>query len=143
MGIRIHKMLGYGLTNVQTEGYYLNDPRFNPEGIMSRDIRDYQDEEKFSAQKYIDWLQRKYDALEEEHGDREIDAVSRKIDYGWEIDAVNRHINGRNHWDVHSSFVHEIEYGIPNVFCIVPPMSYDQWYRYDDMLETGKSFSSL
>ena len=37
MGIRIHKILGYGLTNViaDTDNWDLrNDPRFNPEGYL-------------------------------------------------------------------------------------------------------------
>lgn len=37
MGIRIHKILGYGLTNVKSESYRIQDKRFNPNGIFGLD----------------------------------------------------------------------------------------------------------
>ena len=50
MGIRIHKVMGYGLTNVVCKKEKIVDPRFNPQGYLRSDSE--RQEEKWTFEKF-------------------------------------------------------------------------------------------
>lgn len=123
MGIRIHKTMGYGLSNLKfkkKEPWIIKDERINPEGMLGRNE---DREEKYTVENYQKWLRKKL----EKYG---------KDDWDFEQLGI--------HWELHSStvkplelyecFVHDGEYGLPKVINIVPYRC-PQWKRYADDID--------
>ncbi len=114
MGIRIHRMLGYGLVDVQCEKYNIVDERFNPNGIL---MVDHEDRDAFDKKKYLSYC--------------------KNNNTGFEFDLVLEilHLKKRtNRWTWYNSFKHDGEYGMPNVICIVPACCPD-WQQYDNIID--------
>lgn len=132
MGIRIHKILGYGLTDVKTDpenGLEITDERFNPRGwfggYMGDD--DFNEEEHFSREGFLKYIEEKHDAMDKDDFDR--------MDYFLlKQDLEERHAEGRKYWDVYTSVVWDGEFGEPNIMLFVPPGS-DDWQRYDNIID--------
>lgn len=54
MGIRVHKMLGWGLTDVEVDGYRVTDQRINPKGIVADRWAD--DGRKWTTDDLLAWM---------------------------------------------------------------------------------------
>lgn len=130
MGTRIHKMLGYGLTDVKTNSndcYRFRDGRLNRTGILRADWDEQQS--RWTLEAYKDWLQDRRDNLGED-----VDFLYR-TDLGWErhhvadAQAPNRRV------EISDCFIHQPEFGLPNVLCCIPICERNNWYRYDDMID--------
>ncbi len=122
MGIRIHKILGYGLTNVKhtgTSSCQIADPRFNPNGYMGVDYEER--EERWTMEGYKIFLQNKYEEMKDsnEFG---------SFNYLMEKECIKSEY-------LHRSITYDAEFGLSNVFCLTPASQINQWYRYDDMLD--------
>lgn len=113
MGIRINKVLGYGLTNVQTQDDEIIDPRFSKKSILNDDEDSY-----YSINNYITWLEQKKN---EEN----------KFEICLEIKSLEDFKDS----DLDRCFVHGTEYMNPKVFCCIPACCYSQWSRHDDMID--------
>jgi hypothetical protein len=115
MGIRIKRMLGYGLVDVKCEQYRIVDERFNPDSVL---FADYQErEEEFNKEKYL--------AFCEKHSD------------GFEFDLILEIMELKKkdcRWDYYDSFKHDGEYGLPHVLCILPACCPD-WYQHDNIID--------
>lgn len=117
MGIRVHKTLGYGLSDVKTEegaGWRLADERINAE-CPALNFRSGPIEE------YKEWLEEQREA-----GDIEIDL---------ELSFLREPEPGDPHFDLDSAVIHNGEFGLPNVLCIVPPTYQRKWSRFDDTMD--------
>lgn len=112
MGIRVHKVIGYGLTDVKVENNKVVDERINPESPFLQSEKSRLDLE------YQDYLK----SL--------VNGDDKNIAFEAELELKDVHKN----WYATDSFIHEIEYGLPNVLCFVPASCQD-WKRYDDIID--------
>jgi hypothetical protein len=139
MGIRVHKMIGYGVANLKyrrnKKGHVvMTDPRIDWDAydkmVDSRYDRD--------MEKFIGWM--------EQHS-AEIDALAAKerptrtdpYEYTkWEVATLTGVLKDsprRHHYDFLRCIQHGTEYMLPRVMLFIAPTMADQWYRYDDTLD--------
>ena len=128
MGIRINKVLGYGLTNVKTKGEYneiLDDSRINPHGFFAMRAEDK--EENFSDEGFDAYL----DAHAEDPDDVMNDlSVLRHLRERERLDKPHNYRTGIFH-----RLIYDSEFGMPNVMVFQPPVFGSEWSRYDDMID--------
>ena len=125
MGIRIHKILGYGLTDLVE-----NDPRFNKNSLYFD-----QESDKTTRENYLNWLKNEFPFFSEEKD-------FEKFDLKKEI----KEVEDNPRWNVTDSVFYCTEFGLPNVITIVPCVSrkedtFCSWYRYDDPIDYAESES--
>lgn len=116
MGIRIHKVLGYGLVDVKTKSGKIIDKRFNPDCHLVDKTKE--EDLGNSKEKYLKYCE------------ENLNNVSDSYDIKWEI----KHLNDSN-WDVYDSITYQSEFGLPNVLCFTPAHYQKHWKRYDDILD--------
>jgi hypothetical protein len=114
MGIRVHKFLGYGLTDL-TPGYR-SDPRVNWDSPLLPT-----GDESPTAGDYWTWLEARRGAV----GDK----FSFSLDW-----ALLRHDEKRRGADLYGCAVYEHEYGLKEVLAL-RPVTKDDWARFDDDLD--------
>lgn len=109
MGQRIHKVLGYGLTDVATGDYAIVDPRINAESFLFGlgDAR--------AELSYDQWLTGRYPD--------DFDAVLER-----------RMLGTTGAESAYRTVTWEAEYGLPNVL-VVSPADEPRWHRYDDPID--------
>lgn len=117
MGIRVHKLMGYGLTDVKSEKYSIKDPRVNPQGI----IADH--EGVFAAADYMTFLKKQVMR-------KDIDTWNAAFEHG-----VLKSLKTKKDADVRRSFVYDGEYGLDNVLVVVPFSQFPEWFRYNDTID--------
>lgn len=117
MGIRIHKFLGYGLTDVENDGYWPTDPRINAK-VLSDLMWDQ------SSKEYIEWLDQKYTDADIVRGEWNLDRFIVR-DYGEEK---------LKDFSFSDCFAYQGEYGMPNVL-VLKPLSMNDWSRFDDAID--------
>jgi len=113
MGIRIHKMLGYALTNVEadTNKWEITDPRFNKEGYMFD-----REENKFSVDGFKAYLTKQILAATDEENERfDLRLILRALEDNKD-DMFSRPIHG-----LHECIEYDMEFGESEVFLVVPP----------------------
>lgn len=113
MGIRIRKVMGYGLTDVETSDQEITDTRINPESPLLRC--------ETSLKEYLKYLKGKecFEARMEESVIHDGSVTER---------------------DLHSVLTWDPEYGMPNVLVITPLGYRREWIRYDDSLDYEEHF---
>lgn len=119
MGIRIHKILGYGI-DVKLDQYTLIDDRFNVDAL------DWERLESLSKEDYIEFLKKKQEELDDKDTDKYAIAIDMHFLYK------------QDKFDATKSIVCNFEYGL-NYISIVPPTQVDRWYRYDDVIDYYES----
>lgn len=112
MGIRIRKMLGYGLFDLKHKGGKLVDPRLNEDSILNN----IYDNDKYNKKLLLKYFKSKNKGFE--------------IDLHFDIAGLTK-----SDWTPRDSFVRSVEGGMPNVLCIIPPSLYKEWFRYDDVID--------
>lgn len=121
MGIRIHVMMGYGLTDLECEqDGRITDPRINPDGWLLSDD-DYRDD-KYTMRKFRNHVQRE---LRLSGSKNNPDYTDNMIYLNYCKDKV----------DIHECIQHDSEFGLPNVLCLIPPGLVPKWSRRDDTLD--------
>lgn len=125
MGIRVHKVLGYGLTDVKTRKYKIADGRINRESVLL----DYDSKAKLDD--YIAWLQVKYatDTEKMSHFNMDMWLFKERQDEDW-----NGWHDKTGAFDPRSLIHHGIEYMLKNVL-LVRPLSCKDWQRHDDPID--------
>lgn len=120
MGIRVHKQMGYGLTDIEYEGERITDPRINPE---SKFFSDYYD---VKVEDYVAWLKERLKAKEEDplHYLNTDAFVIRDL-----VESA-----GLRKPDFHDCFAYDPEFGKANVF-VLTPLGMLGWRRYDDPID--------
>lgn len=111
VGIRINKVIGYGLDDVATENYEITDPRINPDSPLLTGVDKDGDD-------YWTFLEKAAEAGDEDAGH---DLLMRKM-------LTDREADTR--WLV----THQAEYGLPNVL-VVRPVGFPDWHRHDDPID--------
>ena len=120
MGIRIHKLLGYGLSDVVAEEYDIQDSRFNLEdGYFAYDA--YEQEEKFTYANFIQHLKK---VMEEDKQRKGISMLSFEI-HDFETEKKKKNIYDLIH--------HNGEFGLPNV--VLFQTGAKDWSRYDNIID--------
>lgn len=124
MGIRIHKMLGYGLNDVKydTKNWKIIDSRFAETGYFGMGCENYTDEG------FDEYLNSVIEASTDEfhklsivqHGRKEARAKTGQYSYK---DSINHCV------------IHEPEFGLDNVVLFIPPYFGKDWRRYDDIID--------
>jgi len=106
MGIRIHKCIGYGLIDVKTKNNEIVDDRFYEFGAGINI-----DDNSWCKTDFIKYL--KYNSSCQ----------------------LNIHLLSQlKHLELSDSLIYEPEYGIDNIFLIIPP-GYNDWQRYDNIID--------
>lgn len=108
MGIRVHKAIGYGLTDVAFKGsphYCSADPRLNPEAFSKVAAGD------LDASAYRDWL-----------------LTQTLPQAAMEVADVESHCLGSG---LSQRIVYDAENGLGSVLLVIPVAMYEEWRRYD------------
>lgn len=121
MGIRIRKAMGYALTDVKTEELTLVDTRFNKK--FKEELQGYGFYDNYDIKNYIQFLKKQ--EIEKPSWLR--DDISLKI----ELSMASR----IKKWTANNCILYNPEYGLDNVFCIIPPLRCEDYTRYDDALD--------
>jgi len=126
VGIRIHKALGYALTDVKCKDHEIIDDRFNPKGYMHQRF-DEDEEEKFTLDGYIEFCKVICD------GKIQGESFSALIEY----QACERLKEWQDsyRWSPYNTIIHDTEGGLSNVCLIIPPGNFKDWRRYDDLID--------
>lgn len=128
MGIRINKVLGYGLTDIKTTGKYneiLDDSRINMKGYFGSD--DYGKEDNFTDDGFDAYL----DAHKEDPDDIMNDlSVLRHLRDRQSTDYPHNYTTGIRH-----RMIYDSEFGMPNVMVFQPPVFGNEWSRRDDIID--------
>ena len=144
MGIRIHKVLGYGVDNLKhgKKGWDIEDPR-----IDAKKFQELHDEAyETGVPEIIKWLKKEKNDLvgfyKKHHPSKVVeDKKYYDLDYTMFLRGIEDHADKKEISDFGGSVIHDGEYGLPNVLMFVPPTCPD-WRRYDDAIdyheETGR-----
>jgi hypothetical protein len=126
MGIRVHKVLGFGINDLEVDDFDITDPR------VDKDKYDEFQEKTWdlSMEDFIKWCEENTKDRDEFHkrlcGGEELYST-----YFMDLDRVpTSNIRGIGH-----HVVWEPEFGIPEVMLFVPPGRFGEWFRYDDHLD--------
>lgn len=122
MGIRIHKVIGYGLTDltIPHAEYDLKlDERFDPNGFFCHEYDDR--EHHFTMKEFYVQLELLC------ANDTDFNAM--------ELHWLKHEIKDKKFTDFNNIFVWDAEFGESNVCVFISPTSRDQWYRYDDTID--------
>lgn len=114
MGIRVHKVMGYGLTDLEATDRKITDPRISADALLGG-------ADMPNGAEYLAWLER-----EDELGDD----LSRALDRF----TVEERLKEGKTVDLWNSVAHDGEFGLPNVIVFTPP-SMPDWRRYDDPID--------
>lgn len=131
MGIRIHKVLGYGLTDVKTNGYKINDERFIGDRVPDKIW-------EFSFKEFLTWFEKNKDECLSVLGD-----FNRTTDggEGYLLRCALADLNEEKESKIcDNPVVYDSEYGLKNVF-LITPIELGECYRYDNLIdyyEAGK-----
>lgn len=135
MGIRVHKLIGYGVQDLQfkqdTKRYTqeMTDPRINWEKLHEK----MQEAYKVKGDIFLEWYRSNNPAItklaeEEWHTD---EAWSIELD----LQLLEVAAKKNPAWSLSDCIFHDSEYGLPNVLVFVPVFHSDRWFRYDDTLD--------
>ena len=123
MGIRLLKAIGYGLDDVKTEQYVLKDERFNIDNFYNIDIH---------VDDYLKWLQAKLPSDYDPSKQQPLPEIN--MDF-LDIELEKRFLTSSKLNNLSNMIVSNFEYGLPNVVCIVPPLNYKEWVRYNNDID--------
>jgi len=138
MGIRVHKVIGYGVTNLKfkEEGgrRAMTDPRIDWTKWQSLQ----EDRYATTVPQFLAWvLEHKAEILElhAKEDPRKGSSLS-DADVVWEVEMTKRLMDQPGF--LHSPadcVIHTMEGGDPGVLLFVPPASYPSWHRRDDTMD--------
>lgn len=121
MGLRIHKVMGYGLTDVTSKDYRITDSRINTDSILLDRSEDVP-----APQPYDEWLAERYPAFDAES----TKPLFENLDAAMERQLLEK--SGAE--DALRVVTWEGEYGLPNVL-VVRPAGEADWHRHDDPID--------
>jgi len=123
MGIRIHKFMGYGLTDVKSRKYRIADGRINRNCVL---LDDYEAQYKTEYRdEYLAWLRKQNEKRKNDEDYRRINMLD-----AW-FDKKNKYESKRTMGDC---IAYQNEYGLKNVL-VLQPLACHDWYRHDDAID--------
>lgn len=137
MGIRVHKSLGYGVTDLShtRTGRYKGLPKMTDPRVDWGKLKDKQEEAyETDKTKFLEWCFQHADRLKalqvREH------PGSPPVCFNIESDLrfLERY-TWKAGWTVGYSLEHDTEFAIPRVFLVIPPEMCQSWSRYDDIID--------
>jgi len=121
MGIRIHKRLGYGLTNVKAKDYTILDKRFNlQDGYFSN--RD--DEDTYSIEGFTQHLEAAYERDKKKQGSSML---------AFDVHELKDRKGTKRYVSLCDLICHEGEFGLPRV--VMFSCLNKGWSRWDDIID--------
>lgn len=126
MGIRVNKVLGYGITDLATENGRIVDERFNLNSVYFDEANDKADAEEYedslTVEAYMSFLHSK--------------SVNNVMpSFSMDRVMLKEGIKRNQSYSVRDSFVFDCEGGSPEVFCLVPVHLQNKWRRVDDPID--------
>lgn len=128
MGIRVNKMLGYGLTDVKTVNDGIVDERFDPEGWFFAN----------HETRIKTWNTEGFLAFWEEQAEKTefSDLAFSRTNLSEIAKKEKENPHSYNHTKFSGAFIHDGEYGLPNVALLIPLDQIGaEWYRHDDAID--------
>jgi hypothetical protein len=127
MGIRIHKMLGYGLTDVETKDGEISDIRINKNSFLLdddvyEDTFDSRDDEIKSFQDYLAALP---------------DEERAEIIWGYSDKDIKKFV--KKYYGFNTLVAYDDEGGLDNVLCTAPMDMVSECVRNDDLIDYTES----
>jgi len=120
MGIRVHKVVGYALTDVEYEKYTITDERINPLGYIRSDYEEQED--IWTLEGYLTYFENNSDKT--------------KFMVSWMRKLLAEDVRGQIKLTELYSVIHwDAEFGLGNVLCIQDPWMYPNYYRYSDYID--------
>lgn len=118
MGIRVHKMIGYGLTDLKydEDKLLLTDERINPEGYLGSNHNPKWEDLDYHIKPYTKYLE----SLLPEDENYDV-----KLELGW-----LQNTEYTKELPLYDYINSQLEYGLPNVLCVQPVIC-DKWVQYD------------
>lgn len=129
MGVRFHKVLGYGITglSVDSSGMHTDDSRLNLESpALEGDYDDYTDT---AFRDHLEELTKGVDLSTDPYDTRLALSFEK-----FEMDELIKKQKGDS-WEVIRGIVYQGEYGDASTLVIIPPGMSDSWSRYGDTLD--------
>jgi len=132
MGIRVHKVLGYGLSDIKVEKYSLVDPRFTLQGgawdyfleLLAYDIK---------PEEYIYWL--RHDLLKRNEEELASVGIHDTIMLRLLLGESKRRKKFKNSLKLEECLTHQSEFGFPNVMLFTPPDYLEEWVQCDSTMD--------
>lgn len=127
MGLRSHKVMGYGLTglSVGTDQFRTNDPRINFDSLAFS----YTKERKEADTKYLDHLRGKTkNAMDDFSNTHDISLM-------FALRLLEQQQENSTDLNLLDNIVYDGEYGDPGTLVVIPPGMKNQWSHYDDALD--------
>ena len=123
MGIRIKRVLGFGIDDLESEF----DSRINKSGYLASLAREptSSDDKRWTADKYRDYIGIGHTRILEGKLD-ESDPIQDIVYLGSTESSV---------WSPHRSITWDREYGSRNILVITPAFLSKSWTRYDDVID--------
>lgn len=134
MGIRIHKAIGYGLTDVKadTKKWKIIDERFNPNGYVALDCETQ--EEKYTIEGFKEYLRDRIKGFEKDseeyHEYFNCHLLLRDLEKNDEKFNMRGTVA-----EFYQKVIYDMEFGLPNVILFIPPWGCNDWKRYDDIID--------
>jgi len=153
MGTRVHKVIGYGLTDVEHDDGDVTDPRINMDRIQS--LRHSEDEDGgLTVARFYRWVvcNRFRLALLASHEGRNHESVrDHRMDEGLflmrylprkRLSISERFKELEKHeLSFYDAVIHAHEFGCSNVMVFLPFSSVDSWSRHDDIMDWAEESS--
>jgi hypothetical protein len=122
MGIRIHKVMGWGLKDVKVKNYRIVDPRFKP--LDPNTDENLHDKMEQAGLKILEMYKTEEDKKE---FSKIVKLFNPKVSHN--IYLFLQEVQKANH-----VFTHSVEGGNPKVM-VFTPLGCLTWYRYDDTID--------
>lgn len=136
MSSNLHKMMGYGLNNIQYKSGEFLDSRLNPDGYMFWD----QESDKWSWENYIGFLEKRQEQLL--NGRTTEEFVREQSDEDFEmLIEIKGDLQAKKN-ELYSAIHHDGEQGNSEVLLILPFDKIDKWRRYADEIDQADAFES-
>lgn len=141
MGIRIHKTIGYGRTDVKTEKHNLVDDRINLKAFedLAYSMSSHSTEQylrflykyKQNIKTVVDMPMHDIAAADYVYPSKSIE----QVDSVTSLEYSRYRARELKQWDPSNSIIFEPEFGLPSVLVLVPFFCYKEWHRYDDSID--------
>lgn len=132
MGIRVHKIIGYGIVDLEHNESTMTDKRINWDILKNL----CEKAEKARGGKFIKWYNNNFGNFSK--------LQAKKFHLGYDrllrtkkfyVSSIGSFISDNKNWNLSECLVHNDEYGFPNVIVFIPPIFSKQWKRYDDTID--------
>jgi hypothetical protein len=142
MGIRVHKVVGYGLTDLtfeEDEKRYsktMTDPRIDWKRIRKKSERMWET----GPRSFMMWMKRHWETILQLEAEERRVPLEKVKEFSLICPILLKDFFKRHKsWNLGNCVVHEDEFGLPNVMVFIPPSQAHHgsggWKRHDDTID--------